>query len=92
MYPNTHRLRWKVLSLLGLSLGIGLVIWLVSAASLTAVVNSFVWIGWGALAVVAVRSVMIVANGAAWARLLKNLTSVPTRVASYGGGGSHSEA
>jgi putative membrane protein len=80
MYPNTNRLRWKVLSLLGLSLGLGVVIWLVSAASLTAVVQSFVRIGWGALAVVAVRAVMIVTNGAAWARLLNQLTSVPTRV------------
>ena len=37
-------------------------------------------IGWGALAVIAVRAVMIVTNGAAWARLLNHLTDVPARV------------
>ncbi len=80
MYQNTNGLRWKVLSLLGLSLGLGVVIWLVSVASLAAVMQTFFRIGWGALAVIVVRSVMIMTNGAAWARLLKHLTSVPTRV------------
>ena len=59
-----NRARWKILSFLGMSLGLGVIVWLVSAASLTAVVQSFLRIGWGALAVVAVRAVMIVTNGA----------------------------
>lgn len=75
-----NQTRWKILSFLGLSLGLGVIVWLISAASLTAVVQSVIRIGWGALAVVAVRAVMIVTNGAAWARLLRHLTSVPTRV------------
>jgi putative membrane protein len=75
-----NQTRWKILSYLALSLGLGVIVWLVSAASLTAVVQSLLRIGWGALAVVAVRAVMIVTNGAAWSRLLRQLTTVPTRV------------
>ncbi len=55
-----NQTRWKILSFLGMSLGLGVIVWLISAASLTAVVQSFLRIGWGALAVVAVRAVMIV--------------------------------
>ncbi len=80
MNPRNIRIRWKILSFLGLSLGIGVIAWLVSAASLTAVVQSLIRIGWGALAVMAVRAVMIVTNGVAWARLLNHLTDVPVRV------------
>ena len=42
--------------------------------------QNFIRIGWGVLAVVAVRAAMIVTNGVAWARLLRRLTAVPTRV------------
>ncbi len=72
---------WKIVSFLGLSLGLAFTAWLVSAASLTAVVDSFTKVGWlGVSAVVAVRAVMVVTNGVAWAKLLANLTSVPTSI------------
>lgn len=71
---------WKIASFLGLSLGLALTAWLVSAASLTAVIQSITTIGWGVLAVVAVRAVMIAANGVAWAVLLAHLINVPKRI------------
>jgi glycosyltransferase 2 family protein len=71
---------WKIASFLGLSLGLALTAWLVSAASLTAVIQSITTIGWGVLAVVAVRAVMIAANGVAWAVLLAHLIKVPKHV------------
>lgn len=69
---------WKILPFLGLSLGLGFTVWFVSAASLTAVLHSLAEVGWGVVAVVAVRAVMIATNGVAWGRLLANLTNVPT--------------
>jgi glycosyltransferase 2 family protein len=71
---------WKIASFLGLSLGLALTAWLVSAASLTAVIQNITTMGWGVLAVVAVRAIMVAANGVAWARLLAHLVNVPTRV------------
>jgi hypothetical protein len=62
---------WKIVSFLGLSLGLALTAWLVSAASLTAVIHSFTKVGWlGVVAIVAVRAVMVVTNGVAWAKWL----------------------
>ena len=70
------KMAWRIVTLLGLPLGLALTVWLVSAASLTGVVQSFTKVGWGAVAVVAVRAVMIAMNGVAWSRLLANLATV----------------
>jgi glycosyltransferase 2 family protein len=70
------KMAWRIVSLLGLLLGLVLTVWLVSAASLMGVVHSFAKVGWGAIAVVAVRAVMIAMNGVAWSRLLASLGSV----------------
>ncbi len=67
------KMAWRIVSHLGLLLGLVLTVWLVSAASLMGVVHSFAKVGWGAIAVVAVRAVMIAMNGVAWSRLLANL-------------------
>ncbi len=75
------KMTWKIALFLGLSLGLALTAWLVSAASLKAVINSFTKVGWlGVVTIVAVRAVMVVTNGVAWAKLLANLTSVPTSI------------
>ncbi len=71
---------WKILPFVLLSLGLALTVWLVSAASLSAVVESVREVGWGALGVVAVRATMIALNGLAWGRLLANVSSVRTRM------------
>lgn len=71
---------WKVLPLLGLSVGLALTAWFVSAVSLTAILQGFSAIGWGVTAIVAVRAIVIATNGLAWGRLLANLTDVPNRV------------
>jgi len=80
MNRRNEKRAWKAASFIGLSLGLALTAWLVSAASLTAVIQSITTIGWGVLAVVMVRAVMIAANGVAWAGLLAHLINVPTRV------------
>lgn len=80
MDQESKKSAFKLLSFLSLSLGMALTAWLVSVASLAAVIQSITTIGWGVLAVVAVRAVMIAANGVAWARLLAHLVNVPTRV------------
>ncbi len=74
------KISWKIVPFLGLSLGLAVTVWLVSAASLTAVLRSFTEVGWGVVAIVAVRAVMVATNGVAWGRLLANLTNVPTGI------------
>lgn len=67
---------WKIAPFVALALGLALTAWLVAAASLPAVLEGFAKVGWGAMAVVAVRATTMTANGVAWARLLKRLTRV----------------
>lgn len=69
---------WKIVSFAALSAGLALTIWLISMASITAVAQSLAKVGWGAAAVVAVRTSMIAINGLAWAKLLAKLSNVPT--------------
>ena len=76
MSRTNGKMVWRIVTLLGLLLGLALTVWLVSAASLMGVVQSFTKVGWGAVAVVAVRAVMIAMNGVAWSRLLANLATV----------------
>ena len=64
------------LRFLVVSVGVGVTAWLISAASLTAVVQSLSKLGWGIAAVVLVRGMMIVINAAAWWRLLAGLAKV----------------
>ncbi len=80
MYQENKKSGFKLLSFLGLSLGLALTAWLVSAASLAAVIQSITTIGWGVLAVVAVRAVMVAVNGVAWASLLAHLIDVPMSI------------
>ena len=68
------------MSFVALLLGLALTVWLVSTASMTAVVQSLARIGWGAAVVVAVRAVMITINGVGWSKLLGKLSNVPLRV------------
>jgi hypothetical protein len=70
----------KLLPFLALSIGLGLTAWLVSAATLAAIFHSFAEIGWGIAAIVAVRAIVIATNGLAWARLLAELSNVPSRI------------
>ncbi len=80
MDQEDKQLGFKLLSFLGLSLGLALTAWLVSAANLTVVIQIITTIGWGVLAVVAVRAVMVAINGVAWAALLAHLINVPLSV------------
>jgi putative membrane protein len=66
-----------------MSLGLGFTIWLVVATSTTAVLHSFAEAGWGVLAIVFVRAVMIATNGVAWGRLLSKITDVPNHVFAF---------
>ena len=70
----------KLLPFLALSIGLGLTAWLVSAATLAAIFHSFAEIGWGIAAIVTVRAIVIATNGLAWARLLAELSNVPSRI------------
>ncbi len=63
-----------------LALGLAFTAWLVSAASLSAILRSFTEVGWGVTAIVAVRAAMVATNGVAWSRLLAHLTKVPTGI------------
>jgi glycosyltransferase 2 family protein len=80
MNRSNTKTAWRIVPFIGLSLGLAFTVWLVSAASLTALLQNFTKVGWGVVAVVAVRAVMIAMNGVAWGRLLANLTDVPTRI------------
>jgi glycosyltransferase 2 family protein len=51
------------------SAALGFTVWLISATSLTAVLNSFIQLGWGIAAIVCVRGTMILINAVAWWRL-----------------------
>ena len=70
---------WKIASFVALSFGLALTAWLISAVSLSAVMQSLAKVGWGAAAVVAVRATMIAINGLAWSKLLVKLSHAPTR-------------
>lgn len=80
MSRTNTRIVWKIVPFLALSLGLALTVWLVSAASLSAVLQSFAEVGWGVAAVVAVRALMVATNGVAWSRVLAHLTDVPTEI------------
>ncbi|HEX2150996.1 MAG TPA: lysylphosphatidylglycerol synthase domain-containing protein [Stellaceae bacterium] len=54
------------LRLLGLLLGVAVLAWLVAQADLTELIDVFPRIGWGFLAILAVRAATIVLNAAAW--------------------------
>jgi glycosyltransferase 2 family protein len=71
---------WRLLPFLALSIGLALTAWFVSAATLTAIFHSFAEIGWGVLAIVAVRAIVVATNGMAWAALLAKLCNVSTRI------------
>jgi glycosyltransferase 2 family protein len=59
-----------------LSAGLALTIWLVVAANVTSIVQSFVQIGWGIAAIVGVRACVITVNGFAWQQALARLVNV----------------
>lgn len=80
MTRTSFKTAWRILPFLALSLGLAFTIWLVSTASLAAVVRSFTNVGWGVAAVVAVRAAMIATNGVAWDRLLAHLSKVPVGI------------
>src|SRR6188472_370784 len=71
---------WRLLPFLALSIGLALTAWFVSAATLPVIFQSFAEIGWGVLAIVAVRAIVVAANGIAWATLRAKLCNVPTRI------------
>ena len=79
MGPNA-KTAWRLVPFLALSLGLAFTVWLVSAATLSAVLHSFSEVGWGVAGVVAVRATMVATNGVAWSRLLAHLTGVRTGV------------
>ena len=63
--------------LLGMLLGLALTVWLVIASNATNILDSFVAVGWGTVAVVSVRATVILTNGVAWARLNDRLDNAP---------------
>jgi hypothetical protein len=67
---------WRLLPFLALSIGLALTAWFVSAATLPVIFQSFAEIGWGVLAIVAVRAIVVAANGIAWATLRAKLCNV----------------
>jgi putative membrane protein len=71
---------WKLLPFLGLSVGVMLTAWLTFATGPNVMYQHFTEIGWGVLAIVAVRAIVIATNGLAWAALLPGRHQVPTRV------------
>jgi len=71
---------WKIAPFIALALGLAITAWLLAAASLPAVLDGFARVGWGAMAVVAVRATTMATNGLAWARLLARLTTVASGV------------
>lgn len=66
--------------LLGMSLGLVLTVWLVVAVNATSILESFVAIGWGIIAMVCVRATVIATNGIAWTRLNAKLDDVPAYI------------
>jgi putative membrane protein len=58
------------LRLLGLGLGVGIVVWLVAHADMTALFGVFPRIGWGFLAILAARGATVIFDCAAWYCLL----------------------
>jgi putative membrane protein len=69
----------KLAPSLALAFGLAFTGWLISTTNLSAVIASFANVGWGVVAIVAVRAAMIATNGIAWARLLERLTNIPVR-------------
>jgi glycosyltransferase 2 family protein len=67
----------KLLPFVALSIGIAVTVWLIAAARLTSILDSFAQVGWGIAAVVAVRATMITINGLAWRQSLAKLVGVP---------------
>ena len=65
----------KVLPFAALSIGVAFTIWLVVAANVTSIVQSFAQIGWGIAAIVGVRATMITVNGLAWRQVLARLST-----------------
>jgi len=77
---NVDEMIRKILPFLALSIGLGITIWLIAAASLTSILHSFAQMGWGIAAVVGVRAAMITMNAVAWRQLLATLINVPFAV------------
>ncbi len=65
---------------LGLVLGVGVLAWLVAHADLDKLIGVFPRIGWGFLAILAVRSVTILMNTAAWRCLIPSPDRPPFTV------------
>jgi putative membrane protein len=60
----------RTLRLLALTLGVGVVLWLVTHADVAALVGAFAHIGWGFALIVAARGATIAVDCAAWRALL----------------------
>ena len=65
------------LRLLGLLLGVAVLAWLVAHADLAGLIGVFPRIGWGFLAILAVRTATIVINAAAWHCLIPSQDRPP---------------
>lgn len=74
------RLTVRVGMLLGMLLGLALTVWLVITSNAAGILESFVAVGWGAVAVICVRVAVIATNGVAWARLNARLADAPLQV------------
>jgi putative membrane protein len=70
----------RLLPFIALSIGVAVTVSLVVAAHLTSVIDSIAQVGWGIVAVVAVRATMIAINGVAWRLSLAKLVEVPVAV------------
>ncbi len=79
MSPDGKMIR-KVLPFVALSIGVGVTVWLIAAARLTSILDSFAQVGWGIAAVVAVRAAMIAINAMAWRQSLAKLVDLPYAV------------
>ena len=70
----------RLLPFVALSIGVAVTVWLIAAARLTSVLDSIAQVGWGIVAIVAVRATMIAINGLAWRLSLSKLIAVPVSV------------
>ena len=76
MPPHGTMIR-RLLPFFALSIGVAITVWLIAAARLTSVFDSVAQVGWGIMAVIAVRATVMAINGLAWRLSLAKLVEVP---------------
>jgi hypothetical protein len=79
MPPHGTMIR-RLLPFVAFSIGVAVTVWLIAAARLTSVVESVAQVGWGIVAVIAVRATVMAINGLAWRLSLAKLIEVPVWV------------